>query len=108
MKKEPSTELELIPSATTASIIHGIGIALRAGGVSLLPAVTRTQRDAGGHALAEDRIYLFTTTGSKKMFFSSDRVYVERPKMEEHNFLSSMPVTWREEEVASHMCGIIN
>lgn len=60
---------ELIPSATTASIIHGVGIALRAGGASLLPAVTRTLGDAGGHALAEDRIYLFTTTASKKMFF---------------------------------------
>lgn len=54
--------------------------------------------------LTEDQIYLF----KKRCFFSSDRVYVERSKMEEHNFLSSMPVTWRDEEVASHMCGIIN
>lgn len=36
---------ELILSATVPSIIHGVRIALRAGGVSLLTAVTRTQTD---------------------------------------------------------------
>lgn len=29
-------------------------------------------------------------------------------KMEQHNFLPSTQLTWREEEVLSHMCGIID
>lgn len=90
---------ELIPSATTLSIIHAVRIALRAGGVSLLPAVARTQ--------AEARIYLFNPPLTGKipiMCFSPRLSTKEGPKMAEQPFLSSMQLTWMEEDVVLHVC----
>lgn len=84
---------ELIPFAVTLSIIHGVRIALRARGVSLLPAVTWTQ--------AKARTYLFTTSDKKDSYHA---VFpwvkrVGRPKMVGHTFLSSMHLAWKEEDV---------
>lgn len=107
MKKEPSTEnlsplLRRPPLFMALGSLYGLGASRfypQSHGHWGTPADTRSQR-IGSICLQP--------LAAKRCFFSSGRVYVGRPKMEEHNFLSSMPVTWREEEVASHMCGIIN
>lgn len=69
MKKEPSTE-NLSPLPRRPPLFMALG-SLYGPGASRFYPQSQTLGDAGGHALAEDRIYLFTNNGSKKMFFFS-------------------------------------
>lgn len=68
---------ELIPSATALSIIHGVRIALRAGGVSLLPAVTRTQTVRHTHKHINTHIHKLSPTF---LLFVSDNLTKETTK----------------------------